>query len=249
MSTASLGARQRADLFARCAKFGLHMAIVMCLATTAFSITIDVRSAKAAEQYDFEWDPSGIFTRTMRENARRARRSSRRHDGRYDEYRPRKRSRRRVRKNRRKSRRYRSARTKRLIRIKRKKRQRGRRVASLGTNSLPARPKSSISSASSAGRIIWRARRSCLNPRLRRIIAAVASKYGRVRVNSTCRSRRHNRRVGGAPRSRHLTGDAADIRIFGKWRAARSYLRRAAGGYIHYGGGLFHIDTGRRRRF
>jgi uncharacterized protein YcbK (DUF882 family) len=75
----------------------------------------------------------------------------------------------------------------------------------------------------------------------------VARYYGRVRVNSTCRSRRHNRRVGGAPQSYHLRGHAADIRVFGNVRAAARYLRRVAGGYKHYGGGLFHIDTGPKR--
>ena len=59
--------------------------------------------------------------------------------------------------------------------------------------------------------------------------------------------RRHNRRVGGARRSWHLTGNAADIRIWGNVRAAARYLRSVAGGYKHYGGGLFHIDTGPRR--
>ena len=77
----------------------------------------------------------------------------------------------------------------------------------------------------------------------------MALNYGRVRVNSTCRSRRRNRRAGGARRSYHLTGDAADIRIWGNVRAAARYLRSIAGGYKHYGGGLFHIDTGPRRRW
>jgi len=48
-------------------------------------------------------------------------------------------------------------------------------------------------------------------------------------------------------RSYHLTGDAADIRIWGNVRGAARYLRTVVGGYKHYGGGLFHIDTGPRR--
>jgi uncharacterized protein YcbK (DUF882 family) len=68
-----------------------------------------------------------------------------------------------------------------------------------------------------------------------------------VTVNSTCRSTARNRAVGGAGHSYHLTGNAADIRIRGNIRAAAVYLRGAAGGFKHYGGGLFHIDTGPHR--
>ena len=130
------------------------------------------------------------------------------------------------------------------------------RVASLGnsfkirstsTKSKPAaRPKSLT--GNSRG-VTWVARAGCLNGRLKSAIYHVARAFGRVRVNSTCRSRRHNRRVGGARRSHHLTGNAADIRIWGNVRAAARYLRGIAGGYKHYGGGLFHIDTGPRRRW
>jgi uncharacterized protein YcbK (DUF882 family) len=81
---------------------------------------------------------------------------------------------------------------------------------------------------------------------LRGIIAGVAS-FGSVTVNSTCRSTARNRAVGGAGHSYHLTGNAADIRIRGNIRAAAVYLRGAAGGFKHYGGGLFHIDTGPHR--
>lgn len=130
------------------------------------------------------------------------------------------------------------------------------RVASLGrsfryapspNNRKRKRPKS-ITRGGGRG-VQWVASARCLNGRLRSAIYYVALNYGRVRVNSTCRSRRHNRRVGGARRSYHLTGDAADIRIWGNVRAAARYLRSIAGGYKHYGGGLFHIDTGPRRRW
>jgi hypothetical protein len=93
----------------------------------------------------------------------------------------------------------------------------------------------------------WVASSRCLAARLRATINYVARNYGSVRVNSTCRSRRHNRRVGGAGRSYHIGGRAADIRIFGNIRAAARYLRRVVGGYKHYGGGRFHIDTGPKR--
>lgn len=122
------------------------------------------------------------------------------------------------------------------------------RVASLGRFDVPSsRSKSRSRSITGGGGVIWVARQGCLNGRLRAAIHHVARNYGRVRVNSTCRSRRHNRRVGGASRSYHLTGDAADIRIWGNVRGAARYLRTVVGGYKHYGGGLFHIDTGPRR--
>jgi uncharacterized protein YcbK (DUF882 family) len=77
----------------------------------------------------------------------------------------------------------------------------------------------------------------------------VASMFGGVTVNSTCRSRGHNRRVGGASHSHHLTGNAVDFRVRGNWRGVWAFLRSSGGvgGMKHYGGGLFHIDTGARR--
>lgn len=131
----------------------------------------------------------------------------------------------------------------------RERRRRGRsrnvRTASLGAVPVPSVP----SGSAAGGRgIRWAARAQCLAPSLRAVIAHVAANYGRVRVNSTCRSRKHNRRVGGAPRSYHLSGNAVDFRVFGNVRATLAYLRRAVGGLKHYGGGLFHVDTGPRRR-
>ncbi|NQX79497.1 MAG: DUF882 domain-containing protein [Hyphomicrobiaceae bacterium] len=95
--------------------------------------------------------------------------------------------------------------------------------------------------------VIWAASSQCLNERLKMAIYHVARNWGQVRVNSTCRSRKHNQLVGGAKHSYHLTGKAADIRVWGDIRAAARYLRKTAGGYKHYGGGLFHIDIGPRR--
>ncbi len=121
------------------------------------------------------------------------------------------------------------------------------RTASLGPTPIPSTepPRS----ATGGGAIHWKASASCLDSNLRAAIEHVAANYGKVRVNSTCRSHRHNRRVGGARRSYHLSGNAADIRVFGNVRTTLAYLRSAVGGLKHYGGGLFHIDTGPRRRF
>ena len=126
---------------------------------------------------------------------------------------------------------------------------RGVKVASIGNAAvaLPRKPKRKVSVTGGGARVQWVASSRCIPKRLRDAINYVARNYGRVRVNSTCRSRRTNRRVGGARRSWHLKGRAADIRVFGNIRKAARYLRRVAGGYKHYGGGLFHIDTGPRR--
>jgi hypothetical protein len=95
----------------------------------------------------------------------------------------------------------------------------------------------------------WNASPTCLNSTLRRIVGEVAANFGPVTVNSTCRSHSHNARVGGAKQSHHLTGNAADFRISGSTRRVLAYLNahRSVGGLKHYGGGVFHIDTGPRR--
>lgn len=130
-----------------------------------------------------------------------------------------------------------------------RRRSRGVEVASLGDTYLP-RP-STGRSLSGGGGINWAASSSCLNPQLASVIAQVAANFGSVTVSSTCRSHGHNARVGGAPRSLHLTGNAADFRVHGNVSAAYSFLRShgSVGGLKHYGGGLFHIDTGARRPF
>lgn len=119
----------------------------------------------------------------------------------------------------------------------------GTRYAALGTP-----PSFAPSERSISGGVTWTASAGCLDSALRSVVAALTS-FGTVTVNSTCRSRGHNARVGGARRSYHLTGNAADFRVRGNVRAAYSYLRSSGsvGGLKHYGGGLFHIDTGPRR--
>lgn len=121
------------------------------------------------------------------------------------------------------------------------------RYAALGTSATDAvAPKPSLGGG---GGIRWAASAGCLNGTLRSVVAQVAASYGSVTVNSTCRSRRHNSRVGGAHRSQHLTGNAVDFRVHGNSRAVLAFLtsQGGVGGIKHYGGGLFHIDTGPRR--
>ncbi len=122
-----------------------------------------------------------------------------------------------------------------------------KRYAALDTGAMiDVAPKKSVAGG---GGIRWVASAGCLNGTLRSIVAQVAANYGSVTVNSTCRGKSHNRKVGGAKKSHHLTGDAVDFRVRGNVRGVYAYLRSngSVGGIKHYGGGLFHIDTGPRR--
>lgn len=124
------------------------------------------------------------------------------------------------------------------------KRQRYAALGSAATDAVAPKP-----SLGAGGGIRWAASSGCLNGTLRSVVAQVASSYGSVTVNSTCRSRGHNARVGGARKSHHLTGNAVDFRVRGNVRGVYAFLRShgSIGGVKHYGGGLFHIDTGPRR--
>jgi hypothetical protein len=127
-----------------------------------------------------------------------------------------------------------------------KKKKKGVKVAALGDDSFSyAKPKKSLS----GGGVNWVASSGCLDSSLKSVIYDVASNYGPVTVNSTCRSKGHNASVGGAPRSKHLSGDAVDFRVHGNVGAVYAYLKGNGdvGGLKHYGGGLFHIDNGDRR--
>lgn len=118
------------------------------------------------------------------------------------------------------------------------------KVAALSPAYVP-KPKESLS----GGGIRWAASSGCLNGTLKSVIYQVAAKYGPITVNSTCRSKKRNARVGGARKSHHLAGNAVDFRVHGNYGGAWAYLKShgSVGGRKHYGGGLFHIDTGPRR--
>lgn len=128
-----------------------------------------------------------------------------------------------------------------------KKKAKGVKVAALGDSYYPseAKPKKSLS----GGGVSWVASAGCLDGSLKAVVYQVASNYGPVTVNSTCRSKGHNASVGGAPKSKHLSGDAVDFRVHGNVGAVYAYLKSngSVGGLKHYGGGLFHIDNGDRR--
>jgi hypothetical protein len=123
----------------------------------------------------------------------------------------------------------------------------GQVVASLGAAPVESLPPAQA--VPSAGPIKWVASANCLASPLRSTLAEVAALFGAVRVNSTCRSKAHNARVGGASRSYHLTGQAVDFRIAGNPKAVSQFLlgKKTVGGFKHYGFGVFHIDTGPRR--
>jgi hypothetical protein len=110
--------------------------------------------------------------------------------------------------------------------------------------SVPMPPETSLT----GGGVRWVASLNCLNAALAYLVEQVGT-MASVTVNSTCRSRRHNARVGGARRSHHLTGNAVDFRAHGNVRAISGFLRNSGsvGGFKHYGGGLFHIDLGPKR--
>lgn len=92
----------------------------------------------------------------------------------------------------------------------------------------------------------------CFPKALRKILAKVKKKYGKAPVvSSGYRSKKHNRRVGGARRSMHVSCKAADIRVPGVGKhALAKYLRsiRGVGGVGTYcGRGIVHVDVGVRR--
>jgi hypothetical protein len=124
---------------------------------------------------------------------------------------------------------------------------RGVQIASLGDIGRDALA-ASRSDGLSREAVRWTASSGCLNSTLRGVIGQVASKFGPVNVNSTCRSVRHNAAVGGAHRSHHIGGNAVDFRVNGNARAVHSFLsnQRSVGGLKYYGS-HFHIDTGPRR--
>ncbi len=128
----------------------------------------------------------------------------------------------------------------------RKKKAKGVRVAALGNSYYPdPTPKKSLT----GGSVRWVASSGCLDAGIRSVVYQIAASFGPLTVSSTCRGKSHNRKVGGATKSKHLTGDAADLRVHGNPRGLYAFLRShgSVGGVHHYGGGLYHIDNGPRR--
>jgi hypothetical protein len=120
------------------------------------------------------------------------------------------------------------------------------------TGSLPpARTISGFSSLVSQGAITLRdaAPTGCVPGELREVVASIAEKFGPVSIESTHRSRSHNRRAGGAHHSLHLACRAVDFRVHARARGVMANLKSLPeiGGLKIYRNGIIHIDNGSRR--
>lgn len=106
-----------------------------------------------------------------------------------------------------------------------------------------------LASVPKGKRIHFNAPSKCVPGKLRSVLKQVAAKYGPITVNSTYRSKKRNRRIGGSKNSYHLKCAAVDFRVHASTRGLVTYLRgqNAVGGYKRYRTGFFHIDTGPRR--
>ncbi|MGI9413526.1 MAG: YcbK family protein [Hyphomicrobiales bacterium] len=93
-----------------------------------------------------------------------------------------------------------------------------------------------------------------VKPRLVQMLIEVQRHYGRpLHIISGCRSKSHNRKVGGAKRSQHLHCKAADFKIAGvsKYKLA-AFLRRlpGRGGVgVYCRSSYVHLDIGPRREW
>lgn len=99
------------------------------------------------------------------------------------------------------------------------------------------------------GRLLSRAPFECIPDELKAVLGQVAARWGTVVVNSSHRSKAHNRRVGGKSRSFHLKCEAADFSVAGSHKGLVAFLRKhpLVGGYKRYPAGHFHIDVGPKR--
>lgn len=100
-----------------------------------------------------------------------------------------------------------------------------------------------------ANRIHYNAPEKCVPGQLKTVLKRVAEKYGPITVNSTFRSQKSNRKVGGKKRSWHLKCAAVDFRVHASTKGLLSYLQKQkeVGGYKRYKSGFYHIDIGPRR--
>ena len=89
----------------------------------------------------------------------------------------------------------------------------------------------------------------CVPKSLKIVIDQIRKRYGPVTINSTHRSRKHNRRAGGKRGSMHLHCRAVDFRVHGNTRGLTRWLarHRLVGGYKRYRSGYYHIDNGPKR--
>ena len=104
-------------------------------------------------------------------------------------------------------------------------------------------------SAIETGKLKTKAQFECIPDELKAVLGQVAAKWGTVTVNSSHRTRAHNRKVGGKRRSFHLKCQAADFSVAGSHRGIVAFLKKhpLVGGYKRYRAGHFHIDVGPKR--
>ncbi len=88
-----------------------------------------------------------------------------------------------------------------------------------------------------------------IDPRLVSGLERLRKILGRpITITSGYRTPEHNRRVKGAPNSRHMTGEAADISVPGMSPAQVAEAARKAGfGGVSAYGGHVHVDVGPER--
>jgi uncharacterized protein YcbK (DUF882 family) len=84
------------------------------------------------------------------------------------------------------------------------------------------------------------------------ILEKVRERFGPVTINSACRCKDHNAKVGGKPSSQHLLGRAADIAVDYPSRLVFDYidhqvLHHNSGGGLHEYPTFVHVDTRLKR--
>ena len=136
-------------------------------------------------------------------------------------------------------------------RVPSKKRQvvRSRKMAKIARGPVEPKLVKAAYSAIETGKLKTKAQFECIPDELKAVLGQVAAKWGTVTVNSSHRTRAHNRKVGGKRRSFHLKCQAADFSVVGSHRGIVAFLRKhpLVGGYKRYRAGHFHIDVGPKR--
>ncbi len=93
----------------------------------------------------------------------------------------------------------------------------------------------------------------CVPEKLKGFIDQLRTRFGRVDIRSGYRSRSHNRQVGGARRSQHMSCNAIDFSVPGVPKSevrlflTANFQGRAGVGY--YCGDRFHLDVGNPRQW
>ncbi len=89
----------------------------------------------------------------------------------------------------------------------------------------------------------------CVPNRLKSVINEVSRRFGPVVINSTHRTSKYNRMVGGKRKSYHLRCQAVDFTVKGRTKGLTRFLARhpKVGGWKRYPSGFYHIDTGPKR--